>query len=65
MSYTIAISAQQQAIIAAALAAYALPGQPQYTGEEQDEAMVLRDLFTNLPQEAQGCTPNTVHGFAL
>lgn len=72
MSYTINISEQQRAILAAAMAAYALPGAPAYNGEEQDEAMVLRDLLVDLPasekdqNETHGKAPGqTIHGFAL
>ena len=65
-SFTVQLSAQQVAIIAAALAqVHGTTGQPQFNGEDSDEALYLRNAFSTLPQEDATCPAGTLHGFAL
>lgn len=65
-SFTVQLTAQQVAIIAAALAqVHGTAGKAQFNGEDADEALYLRDAFTSLPQDDAACPAGTLHGFAL
>lgn len=62
-NYTISLSPQQARIVAAALTlVYGATNQPQFTGNDTDEALYLRNAFTELPNAELDC-PGCIHGF--
>jgi len=65
-SFTVKLSAQQVAIIAATLAqVHGTAAQPQFTGEDSDEALYLRNAFTALPGDDISAPAGSLHDFVL